>query len=846
MSTVNKPTDTKQKEADVNRKLQLYGIISAFQLGKVPSNDQIDVALNSFLASKALSSPSPKLSSEGRELVADLREVVKHAKHLLLSKNEGNLLQDFIWQTQHFDPNAVSTPNAPLSKDTAKQHGDQALEGLRTLGTLLITNGQFRKLLSDASLLFRDMAGDAASNAANKVKPSEDKLAQIDQPADDHTWHDAPDLSKENMKTQLHSVTKKAPSTQDARDVASASANAARQPGGDINTAISTGRDAATDKTRSNVPEEDRESAKETAAAYRNRVNDYLKKKVPQERRDQTVWRLKKMVLECQQHPDYQQAISTLLDLAERYGSHGKDLTSGGADTVKQGRSALNKAEADLKTLIERFANGTSSDDLWDSIKQIYKDADRDPELKGWFRSVDTYIRRCLQQQGYIMEESSNEEWNKLYDQGNYLLREKYRTHTDRIVDETKFLADQFDQDPHNKAFGYAVQKLFKDLGNDEDGKPTFKPHLLKDLSEIILPAAFENIAYVPIPRIEYSDPQIDAVIENLVLESDNFMPNVLELASDHYFRWGRKKIASKNNNAIDLKVAGVQMDLRDVSFYVKRKEGFPSITDQGVANIFLPGDGFSFRMKLSTADEKDKQHFFKIDKVDVDIKSLKIKLVKSNHKVLFGLFKPIMMKVLSPVIQKVAEKQIKDQFTQFDQMLYMIKKEADRALQEARDDPENAPNMYQRYVNAAQKKLLQGKQKADELAADKKVNMAVTKEDSIFPNIHLPGGISSKATEYKELARKGDAWESPVFSIGSSARSTDIPTAPKVVRKPHATRSSNTSGSALNSAAHNGSAYSGGYDGGYDGSYDNGSYNSGKIANGNNAYNSNGNGLRF
>lgn len=34
---VNKPTDLKKKEADVNRKLQVYGIISAFQNGKVPS-----------------------------------------------------------------------------------------------------------------------------------------------------------------------------------------------------------------------------------------------------------------------------------------------------------------------------------------------------------------------------------------------------------------------------------------------------------------------------------------------------------------------------------------------------------------------------------------------------------------------------------------------------------------------------------------------------------------------------------------------------------------------------------------------------------------------------------------
>lgn len=34
---VNKPTDDKVKEADINRKLQIYGIVAAFQAGKVPS-----------------------------------------------------------------------------------------------------------------------------------------------------------------------------------------------------------------------------------------------------------------------------------------------------------------------------------------------------------------------------------------------------------------------------------------------------------------------------------------------------------------------------------------------------------------------------------------------------------------------------------------------------------------------------------------------------------------------------------------------------------------------------------------------------------------------------------------
>lgn len=119
-------------------------------MGEHVQNEQIDVALNSFLESKALASPPQKLSTEGKALIQDFKEVVKQAKYLVLSKNEGNLLQDFIWQTQQFDPKAVHVPGVPIDKATAKQHGDQALEGLRTLGTLIITNGQFRKLRKSA------------------------------------------------------------------------------------------------------------------------------------------------------------------------------------------------------------------------------------------------------------------------------------------------------------------------------------------------------------------------------------------------------------------------------------------------------------------------------------------------------------------------------------------------------------------------------------------------------------------------------------------------------------------------------------------------------------------------
>jgi hypothetical protein len=735
--------------------------------------------------------------------------VIEQAKLLVLTKNDGNLLQDFIWQTQQINAGNAPSPKAPVDKDTAKQHGNEALDGLRTLGTLIISNGQFRKLLSDATILLRDIAGDAATKAANKVNPTEEQLAQIDRPAEDNTWHEVPDLSKGNLQGQLKqnlpfgkgdakkvagdvSQAAHPEGSRDPTDTAQLGAREGQQgteQGLDAQAGIGQAKQAVSE----NIPEEDKQRAREVRDRQRERLDNYLRGKMPQERREQAIWRLKKMVVEIQGHQDYQQAVETLLRLAEQYSGHSRQIALQSKDTAKgvHADSALQLAEADLKTLLERFANSTSFDDLIDSVNQLYKDADRDPELKNWFKQLDGYVRKCLKQQGFIMDDAANEEWNQIYDHGHRLLRDRYRGHTDRIADEFKFLGQQFDEDPQNKRFAESIQHLFRDLGYDSSGNVAFKPQLIKDMTDVLLPAFFENVRYIPIPRIEYSDPMIDAVVENLVIEGDNLAPNVLEFGSDNYWRWGRKKITNKSKNKMMLSVSGVQMDLRDVAYYVKRKQGFPSVTDKGVMDVFMGGSGFSFKVEMETADPNDRIHYFKINKVSTDIKNLSIKVKKSNHKLLFAMFKPLLLKVMRPVIQRVLEKQIKDSVNQLDEFLFDIKSEADRAAEEAKrnPDPEHLQNMYQRYATALNKRIMQGKQKKEKLqerAKDTHVNMAVTQHDSMFKHISLPGGISTKATEYKELAAKGDKWESPVFSIGSAKESTNVPKITNVTRKPH------------------------------------------------------------
>ena len=102
--------------------------------------------MNSLLATQGLASPPAELSPEGQNIVEDLRNVIIQAKKLILVKNEGNLIQEFIWEAKQPRDTGAKAPGAPVDEETARDHGTQALEGLKTLGTLLVTNGQFRKL----------------------------------------------------------------------------------------------------------------------------------------------------------------------------------------------------------------------------------------------------------------------------------------------------------------------------------------------------------------------------------------------------------------------------------------------------------------------------------------------------------------------------------------------------------------------------------------------------------------------------------------------------------------------------------------------------------------------------
>jgi len=176
--------------------------------------------------------------------------------------------------------------------------------------------------VNDAAILLRSIVGDAATTTASKINPSEDQLHQVDEAAPDNTWHDTPDFA--NVKSQMSqrwnenkpfgkkdvdkavgdaSAAAHPESSRDPADVANAAATE-QQTGQPQDIDAAAGVQAGVSQLQNAASDNVSDDTKNKGREYRERTMNYLKGKMPKERREQTIWRLKKMIVEIQGHKD--------------------------------------------------------------------------------------------------------------------------------------------------------------------------------------------------------------------------------------------------------------------------------------------------------------------------------------------------------------------------------------------------------------------------------------------------------------------------------------------------------------------------------------------------------------
>ena len=789
-----------------------------------------------------------KLSGEGRVLVDDTRDLLETLRIIIAEKNADELIQNAIWASYAGDPSRAKQDGAaPITKAEASKDVDQAAAHVRVLITLFVTNSEFRKILQDLGFIGRDLFATGATKAAeqvaktaDKARPSQEQLDQVDQPAPSKEWvgangarhgpnetpqvqvkgpggremvydpkthpreaqmldadgntHAAGDVYNEAQARRAEAQEAKENYKGQAKDQASShlsDVNAARDPNASLGTqkeqlksaaaskgeyaqsqaqgqsgiqSQDQGADAARAKGKelyNRIPEEHRARATDAFNDARQTLSEAL----PEERRQQFIYRLKKVVVECQEHRDYSEAMTWLLETLENYTGHAKHVGGKGGAAVGEVKSdpGISQAVNGFRTLLERFANGKSVNGMISALDNIYQDAQNDPELRNYFTRVNDYVHRALLEPGFILEPESDQEANQLIDAGRSFFSDRYRGHQKHLADEIELWFTAMAADPLNQRLGDDVKRLTKDLLFDAEGNLTFKNELWNDIRVHFLPAVISRVGYIPIPRAEYSDDKIDLAVENLTLSGPNLFPNIVELESHNLFRFSpypqvQRGLAS-GQHVFRLKLDQIQADIRDVHFAFRRKSGWPRIRDSGIADVVLAGHGISVDAEIETTPN-NRNRVYKVNHVKVHVGTLKFSIRNSKHDLLYKFIKTVATGIIKKAIQVGIASAIKSALEEGHEQLLQVRNTADDAKhREGVTRQDAVKDLY------ARKKADKEAEKAKKEPSSGEFKIVTSREDVINPDL-LPNAQASKAFKTEDLAGSGVEWRSPAFDL--------------------------------------------------------------------------------
>ena len=157
-----------------------------------------------------------------------------------------------------------------------------------------------------------------------------------------------------------------------------------------------------------------------------------------------------KVIVECQKHDNYQESVTWLLDFIKEYAKHGPTITKAGKEHAEGFAKDVNlkRATLEIRTLLERFANGMSLDIIIGAVDGLTESARSDDALREWFSAVDTYLRRVLLEPGYVLEPVCNTQANHLRETGRQFYDEKYRDRFNNLFDSIGTWFKAFGDDP--------------------------------------------------------------------------------------------------------------------------------------------------------------------------------------------------------------------------------------------------------------------------------------------------------------------------------------------------------------------------------------------------------------
>ncbi|KAF4634309.1 hypothetical protein G7Y89_g3799 [Cudoniella acicularis] len=611
--------DTSLQRA-AHQKMHTYQMLRAMSKGFMPSTEQVIINLRTLLASDVLDPETQGLSDSGRKLMKYSKQWVKDFIDLLRNKNDRDQIQDFIWFLIHADLTVDADDLVRAAKSTrAKADASAAYESFKTVGSLLLTNSDFRIFLSDLNVIGRQVFADTAKRLSNVA---EDAAKQIE------------------------------PSTEDSQAV--------KKPGSEQNPPTADDLGAEAMEITNVVTNGIKKTGQEAGAS--------LKGNVTGDQRDTLIYRLKAAVTKLRKRNDYSDSVSTIALLIKRYAKVYSRAVDNAISTVQEDVDTNEELDRAIKngwSLLSSFGDREAWEELENRFNKVMEHSQKDPEFESLMEEVAASIQKMLTDPDFF--ESAGNKVNELKEKSKEVGADSpLRKDIDALIQQSRTTFDSVMNDKDVSKLLATSLRIWNILNPKNS---TANTELFTDTYTIFIPLLIQAIQYIPIPRLEVAVPEIDLLLENLILEpgrtinNTSFLPFRLKIETynDLTIHKRRFRTVSTVASLVTIKVQGLSIRADEVGFWLRAHKGLFRLADEGIASFELDERGIDIELDVEVGKDR-LEKILSLRNVRVKIHHLSYTLRKSKFACLAWLFKPL----ICPIIRKVMERQLSTAIADF------------------------------------------------------------------------------------------------------------------------------------------------------------------------------------
>ena len=585
------------------------------------------------------------------------------------------------------------------------------------MGSLILTNSDFRLFLGDLGTVGRQVFADTAfslsavaEEAGNKLEPSQEQSKAIEKPGAD----EGPPPNVEDLEDEVADVSKIVG-----------------------NGLVKTGHDALSS----------------------------LQENVSGEQKETLLNRLKEAVIKLRKRNDYSDSVSTIGVLIKRYAlaySRAADETIKTAQHDVDTNPALDTAVKNFWSLISSFGDKSQWDALERKVNKVMEHSQKDPEFETLMIDIGNSVQNLLTDPDFFA--SADKKIKEL--------REKAKE-VDTESTLRKDVEDALTQ----------MQATFQSVLGDEDISKLIttstrifnilspvhvatNKDLVADSIHVFIPLLLQAIQYVPIPRLEVSVPEIDLLLENLIIEpgrtvnNTSFLPYKLriETYNDLEIRKAKVRMTSTVTSLVTVRVDGLSVRADEVGFWLRAHSGIFHLADEGIMSFQLDERGIDIALDIEIGQEK-LEKILTLKAVRVHVHKLSYALRKSKFSWLAWLIKPI----LRPIVRKVLEKQVA---TAIADGIHAANRELLYARERLRATRISDPQDIRTFVKAIITRLTPAED------PDVYTAVGVKPSEGVFKGVYAPGSVVKLWEEEARQAGEriddysAKGWRNEIFDV--------------------------------------------------------------------------------